>query len=221
MSEVVKTNIRLPVELKNEIDKIAEEEQLSINAAIVNLIQKALEETENNNTNTVTQNNDIEKLESKIDTLLNKINNNERIETLEDKIDFLLQQQQKLKEEIKQEMQKEILEDFKIFANVLAKKIKETNMQTETLLTINKPLKFQTIKNFAEAGKKPFVKKDDLIAAIDVYKETAELKIYKILQAETYNNIKAVNIKNAEDKITIDLTNEIHYLSILKIYRKI
>jgi len=198
MSEVVRMPIRIDKDLKEKLEKLAEENNTSLNALAIDLFNKALEK-KNNTTKTT------EKI------------NNENFEILQDKVDYLMQKV----EHLKAEMQKEILEDFKIFANVLAKKIKENNLNTETLLTINKPLKFQTIKNFAEAGKKPFVKKDDLIAAIDVYKETAELKIYKILQAETYNNIKAVNIKNAEDKITIDLTNEIHYLSILRIYRKI
>ena len=203
MSEIIKTNIRLPSNLKNEIDRISQEEQISVNSTIVKLIEKALEAQ--NSKNIVIQN-----------------NNAEKIETLEDKIDFLLQQQEKIKEEIKQEMQKEILEDFKIFANILAKKIQEILAKdTTSYLTIKRPLVFEAVKNFAEQNKKPFLQKCDLIAAIDFSQQTTELKIYKILEAESYNNIKAVNIKNEQEKITIDLTNKVHYLSLLQIYRKI
>jgi len=198
MSEVVRMPIRIDKDLKEKLEKLAEENNTSLNALAIDLFNKALEK-KNNTTKTT------EKI------------NNENFEILQDKVDYLMQKV----EHLKAEMQKEILEDFKIFANVLAKKIKENNLNTETLLTINKPLKFQTIKNFAEANKKPFVRKDDLIAAIDVYSESAELKIYKILEANSYTNIKAKNIENENEVVKIDLTNEIHYLSILRIYRKI
>ena len=201
-SELVKTNIRLPLSIKNKINEMAKKEQLSINAVIVSLIEKSLNNKNNN------ENNSSEIIDNKI-------------LSIEDKIDFILQSQEKLKEEIRQEIQKEVLEDFKIFANVLSKKIQEILPKNTNYLSIKKPIKFETAKKFAGLNKKPFLQKGDLIAAIDSFRETAELKIYKILEAESYNNIKAVNIKNEQEKITIDLTNEVHYLSLLQIYRKI
>lgn len=200
MNELVKTNIRLSKELKTKIDTIAKEEQLSVNATIVNLIEKALLNT-----------NDIVKNTSNIAQ-----------ETLEDKIDFLLQQQEKLKKEIKQEMQKEILEDFKIFANVLAKKIQEIFTKSTNYLTIKRPIKFETAKKFAELNKKPFLQKNDLIAAIDVFTNSLELKIYKVLKAESYTNVVIKELNNIEAKeVKIDLTNQEHFLAIVSIFRKI
>ena len=202
MNEIARLTVRISNDLKNDLEKFAEQHNTTLNALISETLQEKLK---NGNQSASNKNIESEKI------------NNENFEILQDKVDYLMQKV----EHLKAEMQKEILEDFKIFANVLAKKIKETNMQTETLLTINKPLKFQTIKNFAEANKKPFIRKDDLIAAIDVYSESAELKIYKILEANSYTNIKTKNIENENEVVKIDLTNEIHYLSILRIYRKI
>jgi len=201
--EYVKTNIRLPLSIKNKINEIAKKEQLSINAVIVNLIEKSLSEKNNNKNN------------------LSEIIDN-KILLVEDKIDFLLQLQEKLKEEIKQEIQKEILEDFKIFANVLSKKFQEIFNKNTNYLPIKKPTKFETAKKFAELNKRPFLKENDLIAAIDVFTNSLELKVYKIIKADSYTNVIAKEINSLEDKeITINLTIQEHFLSIVQIFRKI
>ena len=207
MNEIARLTVRMSNDLKSNLEKFAEQHNTTLNALITETLQEKLK-----NSNQSASNKNIK----------SEKDNNENFEILQDKVDFLLQQQEKLKEEIKQEMQKEILEDFKIFANVLAKKIQEIFAKNITnYLTIKRPLIFEAVKNFAEQNKKPFLQKCDLIAAIDFSQETTELKIYKILEAESYNNIKAVNIKNEQEKITIDLTNKVHYLSLLQIYRKI
>ncbi len=207
MNEIARLTVRMSNDLKSNLEKFAEQHNTTLNALITETLQEKLK-----NSNQSASNKNIK----------SEKDNNENFEILQDKVDFLLQQQEKLKEEIKQEMQKEILEDFKIFANVLAKKIQEIFAKNITnYLTIKRPLVFEAVKNFAEQNKKPFLQQNDLIAAIDSFQETAELKIYKILEAESYNNIKAVNIKNEQEKITIDLTNKVHYLSLLQIYRKI
>lgn len=211
MNEIARLTVRMSNDLKSNLEKFAEQHNTTLNALITETLQEKLK-----NSNQSASNKNIK----------SEKDNNENFEILQDKVDFLvdflLQQQEKLKEEIKQEMQKEILEDFKIFANILAKKIQEILAKdTTSYLTIKRPLVFEAVKNFAEQNKKPFLQKCDLIAAIDFSQETTELKIYKILEAESYNNIKAVNIKNEQEKITIDLTNKVHYLSLLQIYKKI
>jgi len=198
-SEIVRMPVRIDKNLKEQLEKLAKKKNTSLNALALELFEKAIS----------SQDEKVQKQE--IETI-------ERNSIIEDKIDFLLQHQQKLKEEIKAEMQKEILEDFKIFANVLSRKIKQYNTG---YLQISKPIKFETAQAFAKENKKPFIKENDLIALIDVYNQTAELKIFQILQADTYKNIQAKNIENEEEIIQIDLTNKTHFFSIVQILRKL
>ena len=201
MSEkTTRLTLRIEDNLKKVIEKKAKENSTTINNLIINLLEREIKKE------TTT-----EPTKAKIE--------NEQLEILQDKIDYLIQKLNSTEKKITEEVTKELFDDFKIFANVLAKKIAETNKHTN-YLQIQKPIKYSTLLKFAELNKKPFFKKNDLVAFIDVIEETGEIKIYKILEANTYNKIKLENIENKQE-IEIDLTKETNFLSLLKIYRKI